>query len=79
MLAQQSALPSIPKSGLTTPCKDWEIWDWGLDRDRSTHVLLDPNENDVITRERRRDKEILLIVFQMPRTMCYSGDVIVKS
>lgn len=60
LLAQQSVSPSIPKSGLTTPCKDWEIWDWGLDWDRRPHVLLDPSENDVITGERRRDKEILL-------------------
>lgn len=59
-LAQQSLLPSIPKSGLTTPCKDWVIWDWGLDLDRRPHVLLDPSEDDVITGERRRDKEILL-------------------
>lgn len=26
LLAQQSVLPRIPKSGLTTLCKDWEIW-----------------------------------------------------
>ncbi len=57
LLAQQSALPSIPKSGLTTLCKDWEIWDWVLDWDRRLHV--DPSEHDVITGE-RRDKEILL-------------------
>ena len=56
LLAQQSVLPSIPKSGLTTPWKDWEIWDWGLDWDRRPHVLLDPSENDVITGGRRRDK-----------------------
>lgn len=66
-MAQQSVLPSIPKSGLTTPCKDWEIWDWGLDRDRRPHVLLDPTDNDVITGERRRDKEILL-----RRSDCFS-------
>jgi len=32
-LAQQSVLPSFPKSGLTTPCKDWEIWDWDMDHE----------------------------------------------
>lgn len=51
LLAQHSVLPSIPKSGLTTPGKDWEIWDWGLDWDRRPHVLLDPSGNDVITGE----------------------------
>lgn len=31
----------VPKSGLTAPRKDWEIWDWGLDQNRRPHVLLD--------------------------------------
>ena len=65
MLAQQSVLPSVPKSGLTTLCKDWKIWGWGFDW--RPHVLLDPRENDVITGERRRDKDILLT-----RSDCFS-------
>lgn len=66
MLAQQSVTPSIPKSGLTTRCKDCDILDWGLDHDSRPHVLLDSSENDVIAGERSRDKEILL------RSDCFS-------
>lgn len=60
LLAQQSVQPRIPKSGLTTPCKDWEIWGQGLDQDRRPHMFLDPSENDVITGKGERDKEMLL-------------------
>lgn len=48
-LAQRSVLPSIPKSGLTTPCKDWEIWDWGLDWDRRPHVLISSRKRASLT------------------------------
>lgn len=68
MWAQQSVQSSIPKSGLAPLCKDGEY----SDQDWRPHVLLDPSENDVITRGRRRDKEIMLsLFFRCLTTMCF--------
>lgn len=84
-MAQQSALPSIPKSGLTTPCKETGRFGTGVwTGDWRPHVLLEPSEHDVITggeREEETKKSCWqeMIVFQMLHTMCYSGVVIVKS
>lgn len=58
LLCKQSVLPSIPKSGLTTLPQDWEIWNWVWNQDWWLSVLENPTENDVITTERDRQRNL---------------------
>lgn len=57
LLCKHSVLPSIPKSGLSTPPPGLRDLEVGLDQDWWLHVLVNPSENDVITTERDRQKK----------------------
>lgn len=73
-------MPSITKSGLTVPCKDWEIRYCGSDQNRWSNMLLDPS--DVITGGRKDRQRNLVektwLCFQMPHTVCHSAGIVKK-